>query len=84
MPPADNIKISVSVRDHQGRNHDIRINPDAPVTKLKKKVEKRSGIPSRNLRLITGSKQMQDGLTITDYAVMDKCVIRISLRLHGG
>ncbi|CEM13626.1 unnamed protein product [Vitrella brassicaformis CCMP3155] len=54
------------------------------VEDIKAKVKDKEGIPPDQQRLIWGGKQLQDGLTVKDYMILEHATLQLMLRLRGG
>jgi len=54
------------------------------VAELKKIVSQKTGIPTDEMRLIFGGKDLDDNRSIEDYNLQEESTLFLVLRLHGG
>lgn len=62
----------------------LNVESSTMVDELKAEVENRVGIVPEDQRLVFGSKQLEDGRTISDYNIHTESTLSLSLRLRGG
>lgn len=62
----------------------IEIGSEASIHQLKMKIGEKEGTPEDQQRLIYAGKQLEDGMNLSDYGIMDKSTIHLILKLRGG
>lgn len=67
-----------------GNTITLYANPECTIEYLKKKIQKREGIPIDQQRLIFCGKQLEDMNTISNYSIEDSSTLHLTLRLKGG
>lgn len=70
-------------RGINGQTKTFSISQEESVKNVKKGYEYRTGIASHALRLIHGSKQLEDAKTLGDYDINKESTIHVSLSLKG-
>ena len=74
----------IFIRTVDNRTITVEVSDDETVTSLKQKLQDKEGIPANQQRLVFGGKQMQDGRSLSDYAVTKEATIYLVLKLVGG
>lgn len=77
-------KIEVTLRNEKGKISTYDVEPNEVVRNLKTKVERREGVPVSQQRLLHQSRDMEDGMRLSDYGVTHLSSIDLVLRLRGG
>lgn len=67
-----------------GKEIEIDIEGDEPISRIKERVEEKEGIPPPQQRLIFGGKQMADDKKASDYNIEGGSVLHLVLALRGG
>ncbi|KAH8833202.1 ubiquitin-related domain-containing protein [Flagelloscypha sp. PMI_526] len=74
----------IKVKTLTGKEIELDIDVDDPITRIKEKVEEQSGVPPQQQRLIFGGRQMNDDKTAKEYNVVAGSVLHLVLALRGG
>ena len=74
----------IFVKTLTGRTLTVIVSKGDTVENLKEKITEKEGIPVDRQRLIYGSKQLQNNLTVTDYDITKNITIHLVLRVPGG
>lgn len=78
-------KIQLNFNNYSGHNFCIWLDDlDQTVSDLKNCIEDSEGIPSGELRIIYGGKQLEDGRLLSEYELQHMAVLHCVLRLRGG
>lgn len=77
--------VQVFVRNEKGQTntYDVKLQ-DETVSNFKKRVQSREGVPVSQQRLLYQSREMMDGMRLSDYNVKALSTIDLMLRLRGG
>ena len=67
-----------------GKMFTLEVEPSSSVEEVKMKIRDTNRIPPYQQRLIFGTKQLQDGRTLSDYNVREDSIIHLVLCLRGG
>lgn len=79
-----NGQYSIFVRTLTGKTLTLDVEKDYSMQTVKQKISEIEGIPTENMRLIYGGKQLEDDKTLADYEVGKEATIHLVLRLRGG
>jgi len=82
--PSDARAAQIKVKTLTGKEIEIDIEGDEPISRIKERVEEKEGIPPPQQRLIFGGKQMSDDKKATDYNIEGGSVLHLVLALRGG
>ncbi|CAK9784047.1 ubiquitin-like protein-like protein 1 [Cutaneotrichosporon oleaginosum] len=74
----------LKVRTLTGKEVEIDVQSEWPISKVKECVEEKAAIPPVQQRLIFGGKAMADDKTIQDYKISPGTTIHLVLALRGG
>ncbi len=75
--------IEVVIKTLIGDSYTIEIDHEATVAALKQKVQEQSGIPTGQQRFIFAASQLEDGIALAEYGIIDGSEIYLVLRLRG-
>eukprot|EP00921_Rhytidocystis_pertsovi_P012124 GHVQ01019636.1.p1 GENE.GHVQ01019636.1~~GHVQ01019636.1.p1 ORF type:complete len:147 (+),score=31.22 GHVQ01019636.1:473-913(+) len=75
---------SLQVVTMTGHTVTVDVSLDDTVRTLKAKVFEKEGIPPDQQRLVYQGKQLEDDMTLHDYAIQEGSVLHLVLRLRGG
>ena len=76
--------MQLHVRQGTGKMFTVKVEPSSSVEEVKLKIQDIKGIPPDQQRLIFGTKQLQDGRTLSYYNLQEESIIQLVLRVPGG
>ncbi|XP_068670966.1 polyubiquitin-B-like [Montipora foliosa] len=77
-------EVTVFVRGITRSTFSLRVRTSDSVESLKRKIMVEEDIPVHDQRLIYFGRQLEDGCTLTDCRITDKCTVHLASRLRGG
>jgi ubiquitin C len=78
------LQFEIFVRSPSGTPFTLVVEPSDTVDYVRATIQDRLGIPPDMQRLVCGTRQLEDGRTISEYGVQHWSTIHVQLRLFGG
>jgi hypothetical protein len=78
----NNDKMQIFVRTLIGKTITFEVHPDDTIESLKERLYDSEGIPTEQIRLIFGGKQLENHRTFRDYNITSESTIHLVLRLR--
>jgi len=83
-PPTQRISIPINIETLAGTSFELLVSPYEQILSIKRKIERREGIPTSHQHLIWKSTELDDESCLNDYNIESGTTIKLILAMRGG
>jgi AN1-type zinc finger and ubiquitin domain-containing protein 1 len=83
-PPIQRISIPINIETLAGTSFELLVSPYEQILSIKRKIERREGIPTSHQHLIWKSTELDDESCLNDYNIESGTTIKLILAMRGG
>jgi len=81
--PVQRLAFEIIIKQQTGSETTIRCSASDSIDNIKHKIQEKEAIPPDEQRLIFGSRQLEDGCTLSDYNIQNGATVHMIMRLRG-
>ena len=84
LPVTQRMLIPINIETLAGTSFELLVSPYEQIQYIKRKIEKREGIPSSHQYLIWKSTELEDESCLNDYNIEAGSTVKLVLAMRGG